>query len=167
MSFWNGTEWVADATPAPKRHSRVKRVAAATLEASLVTALTFGLVAGSVFAAKGSGKGPTPAYSGSILLAPLVSDVNGNGLPDRGDVVTFDISTNHTAPYVFLECYQGSTLVLSGRKGFFESSLDTNRNFGLQSGTWTSGAADCTASLVYSTKRGWKPYAWTSFHVGA
>ena len=53
MSYWNGTEWVVDAPPDPKRPSRVKRVAAATLEAALVTALTFGLIAGSAFAAQG------------------------------------------------------------------------------------------------------------------
>ena len=53
-----------------------------------------------------------------------------------------------------------------GRKGFFESSLDSNRNFGLGSGAWPVGsAADCTGSLVSYSKRGWSKYASTSFHV--
>ncbi|MGH2837414.1 MAG: hypothetical protein ACRDJY_03585, partial [Thermoleophilaceae bacterium] len=170
MSYWDGTKWVADTPPVPKSASRMKRIAAATLEASLVTALTFGLIAGSVFAAKGgnrgggSGGGGT-SYSGSLWLAPLVVDNNGNGAPNRGDVVTFNISTNNPAPFVQLECFQGGSLVLLGRKGYFEGSLDTNWNFGLSSGVWQSGAAECTGSLVYYTKRGWSKYASTSFHV--
>ena len=176
MSFWDGTKWVADAPPAPKPASRVKRVAAATLEAALITSLTFGLIAGSAFAAKGGEKGKPgggggggggSSYSGTIQLAPLVVDNNGNGTPNRGDVVTFDISTNHTAPFVQLECYQSGSLVLMGRKGYFEGSLDTNWNFGLASGVWQSGSAECTGSLVYSTNRGWSKYASTSFHVDA
>lgn len=166
MSYWNGSEWVANAPPAPKPASRVKRVAAATAEAALITALTFGLIAGSAFAAKGGGGGRASAYSGTISLAPLVVDNNGNGSPNRGDVVTFDISSTSGAPYVLLDCYQGDQLVLSGRKGYFESSLDTNRNFGLQSGLWASETgADCTASLASSTRRGWSRYASTTFHV--
>jgi hypothetical protein len=60
MSFWNGNKWVAQAPPpaavaAAKPESRAKRIAAAALEASLITALTFGLIAGSAFAAKGGG----------------------------------------------------------------------------------------------------------------
>ena len=176
MSYWDGTKWVADTPPVPKPASRVKRIAAATLEASLVVALTFGLIAGSVFAAKGGdrgkpggggggGGGGGTSYSGTISLAPLVVDNNGNGLPNRGDVVTFNISTNNTAPFVQLECYQGGSLVALGRKGYFEGSLDTNWNFGLSSGAWQSGSADCTGSLVYYTNRGWSKYASTSFHV--
>jgi hypothetical protein len=56
-------------------------------------------------------------------------------------------------------------MVLMGRKGFFDGSLDSNWNFGLSSGAWTSGAADCTGSLVTYSKRGWKKYASTNFHV--
>jgi hypothetical protein len=168
MSFWNGKEWVADTPPAPKRPSRVRRIAAATLEATLITALTFGLIASTAFAARGGNgsRGGGTSYSGTIALAPLVVDANSNGLPNRGDVVTFDITSTSGAPYVLLECYQGTRLVLSGRKGYFESSLDTNRNFGLASGLWASGTdADCTASLAAYTKRGWSRYASTSFHV--
>ena len=175
MSFWNGTEWVVDAPPDPKRPSRVKRVAAATLEAALVTALTFGLIAGTAFAGKGDGGrggggkpgggGGGTSYAGTIELAPLVVDNNGNGTPNHGDVVTFNISTNNTAPFVQLECYQGGSLVALGRKGFFEGSLDSDWNFGLISGAWESGSADCTGSLVSYTNRGWSKYASTSFHV--
>jgi hypothetical protein len=144
----------------------------ALAEASLIALLVVGLMAGTAFAGKGGGKGgggkPTGggAYAGSIWLSPLVVDTNGNGLPNRGDVVTFGISTSDPAPFVQLDCYQGGTLVLFGRKGYFDASLDSNWNFGLASGAWTSGSVDCTGSLVYYTGRAWAKYASTaSFHV--
>jgi hypothetical protein len=141
----------------------------ALAEASLIALLVVGLMAGSAFAGRGGGGKPGggTSYSGTISLAmPLVVDHNGNGSPNRADVVTFDISSTSSAPYVLLDCYQGSNLVLSGRKGYFESSLDTNRNFGLASGVWPAGtAAECTASLAVATKRGYSRYASTSFHV--
>jgi hypothetical protein len=144
----------------------------ALAEAGLIAILVVGLIAGTAFAGRG-GKGggggkPTggSAYSGTIWLAPLVVDSNGNGLPNRGDVVTFGLSTSNTAPFVQLDCYQGGTQVLMGRKGFFEGSLDTNWNFGLTSGAWESGSVDCTGSLVYYTGRYWAKYASKpSFHV--
>lgn len=149
---------------------RTRRIAShvtqAMAEAGLIAMLVVGLVAGTALAG-GQGRGPAPSYAGEIRLAPLVVDDNANGTPNHGDVVTFDISTNHSAPYVQLECFQGGSMVLMGRKGYFESSLDTNRNFGLDSGSWQSGAADCTASLVYYTRKGWVKYASTSFHAEA
>ena len=139
----------------------------ALAEASLIALLVVGLIAGTAFAARGGkgGGGGGSAYSGSIGLASLVVDNNGNGLPNRGDVVTFNISTSDPAPFVQLDCYQGGSLVLMGRKGYFEGSLDSNWDFGLSSAAWKSGAADCTGSLVSYTRRGWSKYASTSFHV--
>ena len=76
--------WVADAPPDPKRPSRVKRVAAATLEGALVTALTFGLIAGSAFAGKGGNGGkPGGGGGGSITMVPL------DGTANWGDRDTF------------------------------------------------------------------------------
>ena len=140
----------------------------ALAEASLVALLVVGLIAGTAFAGRGGGGKPGggSSYSGTIWLAPIVSDANGNGLPDHGDVITFGLSTSNPAPFVQVDCYQGGTLVLMGRKGFFEGSLDGDWNFGLVSGAWESGAVDCTGSLVTYTKRGWSKYASTpSFHV--
>lgn len=55
MSFWNGAQWVA-AQPAATPRARVAhRLLGAIAEAGLITALVFGLVAGSAFAAKGGG----------------------------------------------------------------------------------------------------------------
>lgn len=162
MSFWNGEHWLAEAPPATehKPEGRAKHVAKAMLEASLVTALTFGMVAGTAFAGK-----PTGGGGGTITLAPLVVDVNGNGLPNHGDVVTFTISTTATAPFVNLVCTQDGSVVLNGSHGYFDGALDTSRNFGLDSGTWQGGAAQCTAYIQVQTRKGWSRLASTSFDV--
>jgi hypothetical protein len=61
MSFWDGTTWVPDATHAPSHAtSVVRRAVQAATEAGLIALLTFGLIAGTAFAAKGGG-GCTPA----------------------------------------------------------------------------------------------------------
>jgi hypothetical protein len=177
MSFWNGREWV-DERPAAaetKPEGRAKHVAKAVLEASLITSLTFGLIAGSAFAGKPTSNGAGGKHGGggstgggTIALAPLVVDNNGDGLPNWGDVVTFDISTSAGAPFVNLQCTQNSTVVLVGWKGYFVGSLDTNWNFGLSSGAWQSGAASCTAYLkVQNSRGGWTTLASTSFEAGA
>jgi hypothetical protein len=176
MSFWNGHQWEGvDTHPAAatsaKPESRTKRLAAAALEASLITALTFGLIAGSAFAAKGGngghrgGGGSSTGGSGTISLAsPLVRDNNGNGTPNWGDAVRFNVSTTSTTtPWVFLTCYQGGSLVAQGSEGYFEGSLDDG-NFGLYSPMWTSGAADCTAKLE---SWGGSVLGSTTFHVDA
>jgi hypothetical protein len=163
MSFWNGKEWVAEAPPAPelKPEGRAKHVAKALLEASLITALTFGMIAGTAFAGKPTGG------SGTIVLAPLVVDVDGNGLPNHGDIVTFTISTTASAPFVNLVCTQDGVVVLNGSHGYFDGSLDTSRNFGLDSGSWQSGSAQCTAYIQVQTRKGWSRLASTSFSVEA
>jgi hypothetical protein len=84
MSDWNGNEWVVSAPLASKPESRVKRLAAATLEAGLITALTFGLIAGSVFAAKGGNGGHgKPGGGGGTLTATLT--VAPNPVPSYSD----------------------------------------------------------------------------------
>jgi len=172
MSFWNGHHWGADTPPAAdvKREGRAKHVAKAMLEAGLITALAFGLIAGSTFAAKGGGgghrSGGSTSGGGTIALAPLVVDKNGNGTPNYGDVVTFNISTTATTtPWVNLVCSQGGTTVLVGWKGYWAGSLDTNWNFGLASGAWPGGAADCVGYLKMDTSHGYSTLASTSFHV--
>lgn len=136
----------------------------AVLEGTLITALIFGLIVGSAFAAKGGhGKpGGGGTGGGTIALAALVVDNNGNGAPNWGDLVTFNISTTATTqPYVNLKCSQNGVVVAQGWDGFFDGSL-SGRNFGLYSPQWASGAADCTA---YLTTPQWAVLASTSFHV--
>ena len=113
----------------------------ALAEASLIALLVVGLIAGIGIRSQGRQRRRWRRIRllRSISLA-LVVDNNGNGLPNRGDVVTFNISTSDPAPFVQLDCYQGGSLVLMGRKGYFEGSLDSNWNFGLSSGAWPSGS---------------------------
>jgi hypothetical protein len=121
-------------------------------------------------AAKG-GNGGKPGGGGgssgsSITLAPLVYDTNANGLPNWGDTVTFNISTTATdRPYVNLQCFQNGILVAQGWNGFFDGALNTTRNFALNSGSWQSGAAECTAYLDMATSKGWQQLTSVSFHV--
>jgi hypothetical protein len=109
------------------------------------------------------GGGGTTSGSGSLTLV-MVSDANGDGLPNQGDTITFNVSTTATdQPWVNLQCFQNGTLVAQGWNGFFDGSI-TGRNFGLYSGVWSSGAADCTA---YLDNPQWSVLASTSFHAGA
>jgi hypothetical protein len=115
----------------------------------------------------GSGGGTTSGGTSSITGPVMVVDLNGNGLPNWGDTVTFNISTTATTqPYVNLVC-SGNGVGYNSWRGVFAGSLDTNWNFVLSSGGWTSGAADCTATLGMYTKQGFQKLASMSFHVDA
>jgi hypothetical protein len=60
MSFWNGHRWEAQSPPAAAdtpRGNRAKRIGAAALEGALITALVFGLIAGTAFAKGGRPSG--------------------------------------------------------------------------------------------------------------
>ena len=180
MSFWNGHRWEASTPPTAEvksaTPSRAKRVGGAVLEAALITALTFGLIAGTAFAAKGGpgagggggkhgGGGNTTGGSGTItLVTPPVVDGNGDGVANWHDVVRFNVSTSSTSqPYVNLYCYQNGALVAGGSEGYFPGALDDG-NFGLYAPSWMSGAADCTAKLVNGSG---SVLGTTSFHVDA
>ena len=126
----------------------------ALAEASLVALLVVGLIAGTAFAGrggqgggggkppKGGGSGGTGTISLPILVDPTDSVVN------YGDFIRFEISTSATTePWVKLRCYQSGTLVVTGSEGYFERALDDGV-FGLYSGMWTGGAADCDARLT-------------------
>jgi hypothetical protein len=86
MSFWNGHRWEASTPPTAEvksaTPSRAKRVGGAVLEAALITALTFGLIAGTAFAAKGGrtggggGGGGHHGGGGSTLTATVVVNPN-------------------------------------------------------------------------------------------
>ncbi len=135
----------------------------------MVIAVVLLAFSGVASAAKGGNNTTGGATSGSsISLAPLVADTNGDGLPSYGDVVTFNVSTTATTqPYVNLQCYQNGVLVLNGWNGYFAAALNSSWDFGLGSGAWQGGGADCTAWLDKYTKRGWSKLASTNFHVGS
>jgi hypothetical protein len=153
-------------------HKILKHSAAVALEGALIAVLVIGVAAGTAFAGKttsagGGGKhggGGTTGGSGTITLAALVTDVNGNGTPNWSDVITFNIATSATTqPWVHLTCAQSGTMVAQGWDGYFEGALG-GRNFGLSSPSWSGGAADCTARLETSSG---SVLGSTTFHVDA
>ena len=119
----------------------------ALAEAGLISLLVVALVAGTAFAAKGGGR------TGGTLALAIVTDGNGNGLPNYGDVVTFSGSTTASdKPMVGLRCWQGSTWVFDGYVALFDSWL--SKNLTLVSTNWDESAdADCTARLFYYDNR--------------
>lgn len=160
MSYWNGSEWVPEQPDPPKRANRRRRMFGATLEATLIVALTFGLIASTAFAGKGGGAGKGPGKPGggedasSSLTVRMVVDQNGDGVPNWNDQVTFDVVTTATdQPWVRLDCYQGGAWVSTSSAGFFPA-YPWPAIFTLESGGWMSGPADCTAALYMVTSNG-------------
>jgi hypothetical protein len=135
----------------------------------LIFALIFALVGLIAVFETWAAPRPGGGSSASISLKlPPDTDNNGDGQPNYLDAVSFNISTTATAPFVHLKCYQNGTLVADGSKGYFSGSLDTSRSFGLNSGIWQGGAADCKTTVeVYSAKgkSTWTVLGTTSFHV--
>jgi hypothetical protein len=154
---------------------RIRRITSHSLqaiaEAALIAMLVVGLMAGTAFAGKpaaGTGGHGKPGSGGTGTLAVVIaSDSNGDGAANWGDSVTYTVSTTATLyPYVSTSCYQGTTQVLGGSAGFFASyPWPSAQVIPLTSMLWTSGAADCTATL-YSNDGGNRTNLKTiSFHV--
>jgi hypothetical protein len=86
MTYWDGTRWVPEA-PAPRVPSTrpARRLAGAAVEASLITMLILGLIAGTTFAAKGgNGNGKAGGNHSSRTASTCVVDgntVTAIGLP--------------------------------------------------------------------------------------
>ena len=142
--------------------------AKALVQASFVAVLVVGLVAGTALAARGGGGGK-PGGGGSTTGGGTISLalMDGATQANFAERVTFNISTTATtSPFVHLRCYQNGTLVGEGRQGFFEGALGNWWFYLGPTPSWTSGAADCTATLEKSTSKGWSVLATApSFHV--
>ena len=158
MSYWDGSQWVADVPVAAERTRRVaRRLLGATAEAGVISVLIVGLIASSALAAKGGGGAKPNGGGGSTTFTGpvMVSDANGNGAPNYMDEITFNVSTNATTqPEVGLRCYQGSAFVEDAYVSYFNSWLSPTY-FQLGSSYWDPTlAAGCTARLFYYNKRG-------------
>jgi hypothetical protein len=118
----------------------------------------------SAFAGKGSsgGGGHKGGSGSSSLTLKLVTDQNGNNVPNWGDTITFNVSTTATTqPYVEVTCSQNGSVVYSAWAGFYASyPWPGSQLMPLYSPSWTGGAADCTAVLDPNL-------ATLSFHVDA
>ena len=130
-----------------------------------VLALSLALVP-AAFAGKGGGG--SGGGGGNSLTAPMmVVDNNGNGAPNWGDTITFNVSSSATYPSVEVDCSQNGTKVYGGTVGFYPSYAWA-RQFILSSTMWTGGAASCTATLYSTNARGRVTnLASESFSVGA
>ena len=103
----------------------------------------------------------------SSLTVVLLNSTDG--LPHYGQQVTFTVATTVTTrPYVKLDCYQNQVWVYDQWAGFYaDFPWAWLQTFPLSNSTWTSGAADCTATLYYYGNKGWTNIMSTSIHVYA
>ena len=121
----------------------------ALAEASLVALLIVGLLAGTALAGKGGGGGK-PGGGGTTGGGSLtVVDMDGDGVINYGDAVTFQLTTSATRPFVSVNCYQGGVWVYSASVGYF-ADYPWNQWFTLATSSWPAGSGDCTAQLYTS-----------------
>jgi len=132
--------------------------------AGVVLVLSLALVPAAL-AGKGSRSGSS---SGSTLTGPfMVTDNNGDGLPNWDDTVTFHVSTSASVPSVELDCYQNGAIVYQGSTGYYATYMWPN-NYVLKSFNWSGGSADFTVILSSTNKRGARTdLATLSFSVAA
>jgi len=149
---------------------------APVLRIALVAILAVLILVPAAVAAKGgkNGGGTTgggTTGSGGSLSLVMITDLNGDTLPNYGDTVTFHVSTTVTSsPYVLLGCTQGGVSVYKSSYlvGFFPGyPWPWLQNFLLSSQTWTGGAANCTATLEYNTGSKWAVIGSLNFNVAA
>jgi hypothetical protein len=147
------------------RKTPAARIACTAAFLVLALALVPGAFAGKPVGGGSGGGGGHHGGGGSTsstVALVMVTDQNGNGLPNWNDTITFNISTTATAnPYLSVRCYQGGTLVYSADAGFYAGYLWPGAQImPLYSPSWTGGAASCTAVLNNGL-------ATLSFNVGA
>jgi hypothetical protein len=156
MSFWDGSQWVADSPPgradAP-RHPLVSHILAAVTEGGLIALLGFGLIAGTAFAAKG---GHTNTHGGTTATVTVPDGVFGG------------TTTAVTTPglWVYAACSQNGTVVY---KAYVQTDATGDAVLTLgPTPMWTSGAAACTAQAgSFSSTGAWRSQASTTFNVSA
>ena len=144
----------------PTPASALLTVAAIALSLALVPAALAGKSGGG-----GGGKGGS--FTGSFRMV-MVSDANGDGLPNWNDQITFSVSSNAAMPMVNVTCYQGTTQVDNQNVGFY-AGWPWSQVYTLSHWYYwpTDSAADCTATLYYQGTRGNVTLSKMSFHVNA
>jgi len=117
-------------------------------------AIAVGMASSVAHAGKGGGKrkggGGSTGGSGSMTIV-MVTDLNGNTLPNWGDSIKFAISTTATTePNVSVECSQNGTVVYGAAAGYYVGyPWPWTKVMTLSSDMWTGGAASCVAKLYY------------------
>ncbi len=128
----------------------MKRIFLAIFALSLFLAATTISSPATLLAAHSSsgGKGHVQSSNSNLSLVLLNST---DGQAHWGQQLTFNVSTTATTePNVSLNCYQNGGLVYGAVAGFYPSyPWPWTQIFTLSSPSWTSGGANCTASLYY------------------
>lgn len=109
------------------------------------------LVPTAAFAGKGQGRGGGSTSTASLNVIVL----DGPEAANHRDRVTFETDqTSSDRPFVGVRCYQGTTWILDGYVGLFDSYM-FDPWVTLDSGYWEAGVdASCTARLFYFDRRG-------------
>jgi hypothetical protein len=134
------------------RNTRAVRIALAAAFVLALVLVPAALAKGKPGGGGGGGGGTT---TGSTLTGPvMVTDVNGDGVVNHGDSITFNVSTTASSrPEVGVRCYQGLNWIYDGYVGYFPDYMFTPY-FTLNSGYWAAGVpATCTARLFYYDNR--------------
>ena len=110
-------------------------------------------------------KARTP--KGTVALV-MVTDQNGDGQPNWGDTITFDVQTTASEPNLDLICRQEGKVVYGATTGFYDSyPWPWTQNMTLSSSAWSGGAAGCTARLYAFAGKKTETLATLDFEAGA
>lgn len=106
-----------------------------------------------------------PSSSGSSLS--VVVKTGPDGVPNFGETITFSVVSPVYKKWVDLYCFQNGAAVYAQTDGFFPE-YPWGQDYPLASSYWTSGAANCTATLFTVNSKGRRSnLATLSFGVGA
>lgn len=112
----------------------------------IAAVLVVGPIAGTALA-----RGPKAHVFGTSTLE-LVLVTSADNVVSWGDQVTFHVSTTETDyPLVGVVCYQNDEPVYHASAGFYpEYPWQYAQTFTMRSNLWTSGGANCSATLKYN-----------------
>jgi hypothetical protein len=143
-----------------------KPTPAGAILATVGLVLALALVPAAFAGKSGSGTGGGGSSSLSLVLS---TDLNSNGVPNWDDTITYNVSTTATSsPQVSTKCYQNGVLVLHTNAAFYDGNPFAYMDWlQLTSGMWTGGAADCNATMYYTSHKRTVTLSTLSFHADA